>query len=131
VKPAPAFGAPDCPVHRLVQQRSRCSWESARATWLKIIGLSGDPSAPALNARRQTRRSREFTEGVAAKIHRTVWCASDCPVSQRRPRPMVGSVINGRHVAQANGHLVAPDCPVCTGQCPMHQGDRRLNGRLR
>jgi hypothetical protein len=24
---------------------------------------------------------------------------------------------------QANGHLVAPDCPVCTGQCPVRQGD--------
>jgi hypothetical protein len=30
-----------CLVHRLVLQRSHYSWESARATWLKITGLSG------------------------------------------------------------------------------------------
>jgi hypothetical protein len=36
--------------------------------------------------RRRTLRSREFTEGAAAKIYRTVRCAPDCPVSQRRPR---------------------------------------------
>jgi hypothetical protein len=81
--------------------------------------------------RRQTPRSRKFDKGVAAKIHWTVWCAPDCPVSQWRSRPTVGSAINGRHVAQANGHLVAPDCPVCTGHCPVRQGDQRLNGRLR
>jgi hypothetical protein len=44
--------------------------------------------------RRRTPRSREFTEGAAAKIHRTVRYAPDCPVSQRCPWPMVGSVIN-------------------------------------
>jgi hypothetical protein len=36
--------------------------------------------------RRRTLRSREFAKGATAKIHQTVWCASDCPVSQRRPR---------------------------------------------
>jgi hypothetical protein len=115
-------------VHRLVQQQTCCSRES---TWLKFTRLSGEPSAPALSARRRTRRSREFTEGAAAKIYRTVRCAPDCLVSQRRPRPTVGSTINGRHVARANGHLVAPDCPVCTEQCSVRQGDRRLNDRLR
>jgi hypothetical protein len=70
----------------MVQQRSLYSRELARATWLKITELSGEPSVPALNARRRTRRSREFTEGAAAKIHRTVRYAPDCPVSQRRPR---------------------------------------------
>jgi hypothetical protein len=51
-------------------------------------------------ARRWTRRSQEKDEGVAAKIHRTVRCAPDYPVSQRRPRPTVGCAINGRHVAE-------------------------------
>jgi hypothetical protein len=78
-------------------------------------GLSGEPSAPALNTRRRTRRSRKFTEGAVAEIHRTVRCALDCLVSQRSPWPTIGSAINGRHVARANGHLVALDCPVCTG----------------
>jgi hypothetical protein len=53
-KPAPACGAPNCPVPRLALRRS-C-------------------------------RSREKGEDTAAKIHRTVQCAPDCPVSQRRPR---------------------------------------------
>jgi hypothetical protein len=29
------------------------------------------------------------------------------------PAPTVGSAISGRHVACANGHQAAPDCPVC------------------
>jgi hypothetical protein len=80
-------------VHRLVLQRSRCSRELARATWLKITGLSGGaPDCPVSHQRPrsmlgwQTRRSREFTEGATAKIHRTVRCAPDFPVSQRRSR---------------------------------------------
>jgi hypothetical protein len=36
-------------------------------------------------ARRRTRRFREFAEGVATIVHRTVRCAPDRPVSQRRP----------------------------------------------
>jgi hypothetical protein len=27
-----------------------------------------------------------IVEDVAVKIHQTVWCAPDCPVSQQRPR---------------------------------------------
>jgi hypothetical protein len=39
-------------VCRLVQQRSRCSRESARATWLKITGLSdGAPDYPVSHQR--------------------------------------------------------------------------------
>jgi hypothetical protein len=52
------------------------------------------------------------------------YISRDCPVSQRRPQPTVESTINGRHVAQANGHLDAPDYPV-------RQGCRGHNGRLR
>jgi hypothetical protein len=51
----------------------------------------------------------------AAKNHRTIRCALDCPVRQRRPRPTVGSAISERRVARANGRLVTPDCPVYTG----------------
>jgi hypothetical protein len=61
--------------------------------------LSGEPSMPELNAQRRTRRSREFTEDATAKIHRTIRCVPDCPVSQRCLRSTVGSAINGRHVA--------------------------------
>jgi hypothetical protein len=38
--------------------------------------------------------------GAATKIHQTIRCAPDCPVSQRCLRPTVDSAINGRHVAE-------------------------------
>jgi hypothetical protein len=43
----------------------------------------------------------------------------------------VGRAIRGRRVARANGRLGAPDCPVCTGQCPVRQPAQSCNGRLR
>jgi hypothetical protein len=76
-------------------------------------------------------------EGAVAKNHRTVrWCTrlSGEPTA---PASMVDSVISGRRVARANGHKAAqtvrcaPNCPLCTGQCPMRQGDQRLNDWLR
>ena len=56
--------------------------------------------------------------------------SSDCPVciglfdEPAAHTPMVGSAISGRRVDFANGHQAAPDCPVC-------QGGRGCNGRLR
>jgi hypothetical protein len=53
-----------------------------------------------------------------AKIHRTVRCAPDCPVSQRSAGPTVGRGICARHVVGptiGRGHRTvrcAPDCPV-------------------
>jgi hypothetical protein len=53
-----------------------------------------------------------------AKIHRTVRCAPDCPVSQWSAGPTVGRRICARHVAEptiGRGHRTvrcAPDCPV-------------------
>jgi hypothetical protein len=97
-KSAPACGAPNCPVvHRT---------------------MSGAQAGPATNSS-LSRKSK----GAATKNHWTVRCASDYPVSQRRPRPTVGSAISGRHVPRANGQLVTPDCPV-------RQRDRRSNDRL-
>jgi hypothetical protein len=52
-----------------------------------------------------------FSPATSAKIHRTVRCAPDCPVSQRSAGPTVGRATRGR----ANGRKEAPDCPVCTG----------------
>jgi hypothetical protein len=66
-------GAPDCPVvHRTVSDAPGC-------LDLKTL-LSGI-------CRRRT-----------AKIHRTVRCAPDCPVSQRSAEPTVGRGICARHV---------------------------------
>jgi hypothetical protein len=65
-----------------------------------------------------------------AIIHRTVrWCGlSGEPTAASAT---VGRAIRGRRVAHANGRQGAPDCPVCTEQCPAHQPARRCNGRLR
>jgi hypothetical protein len=60
-----------------------------------------------------------------AKIHRTVRCAPDCPVSQRSAEPTVGRGICARHVVWptvGRRHRTircAPDCPVrqiCNGR---------------
>jgi hypothetical protein len=64
-------------------------------------------------------------------IHPTVqWCTglSGEPTAASAT---VGRAIRGRRVARANGRQGAPDCPVCTGQCPVHQLPRRCNGHLR
>ena len=42
-------------------------------------------------------------------------------------RPRNPRVTRGR----ANGLMGAPDCPVCTGQCPVRQRLQIVNGRLR
>jgi hypothetical protein len=81
------------------------------------------PVRQAASARR--RRSREFCRRRTAKIHRTVRCAPDCPVSQRSAEPTVGRGICARHVVWptvGRRHRTvrcAPDCPVrqiCNGR---------------
>jgi hypothetical protein len=66
-----------------------------------------------------------------AIIHQTVrWCTG-LSGEPTVARATVGRAIRSRRVAHANGRLGAPDCPVCTGQCPVRQPARRSNGRLR
>jgi hypothetical protein len=86
-------GAPDCPVvHRTVSGAPGC------------LGLKTPLSGI---CRRRT-----------AKIHRTVRCAPDCPVSQQSAEPTVGRGICARHVVWptvGRRHRTvrcAPDCPV-------------------
>jgi hypothetical protein len=80
-------------------------------------------------------------------IHRTVWCAPDCPVSQRSAGPTVGRAICTGHVAEPttrwrhrtvrcapdmSGAPTAPRLPTVgftiegkksgTGQCPVCTG---------
>jgi hypothetical protein len=65
-----------------------------------------------------------------AKIHRTVRCAPDCPVSQRSAGPTVGHGIRARHVAE-------PTVGRGTGLSGVHRtvrcanGSQIYNGRLR
>jgi hypothetical protein len=70
----------------------RCA-RLARANW----SLSG-------NRRRRT-----------TIIHRTVWCAPDCPVSQRSAGPTVGHAICAGHVAEPTarrGHRTVSGAPT-------------------
>jgi hypothetical protein len=48
-------------------------------------------------------------------------------VSRANGRLRIPRVTRGR----ANGHMGAPDCPVCTGQCPVRQRLWICNSRLR
>jgi hypothetical protein len=74
--------------------------------------LSGAQAGPAANSL-LSRKS----EGTVAIIHQTVRCAPDCPVSQTTPAAN-GRLRDQRTIrGQANGRMVTPDCPVCTGQC--------------
>jgi hypothetical protein len=81
--------------------------------------LSGESSAAKSSLSRKVPRR-------TTRIHRTVrWCTG------LSGEPTVGSEIGGRHVARTNGRKGAPDCPVCTEQCPVRQPTLRCNGRLR
>jgi hypothetical protein len=65
-----------------------------------------------------------------AIIHRTVrWCTG-LSGEPTVASATVGRAIRGRRVARANGRQGAPDCPVCTRQCPVRQLARRCNGHL-
>jgi hypothetical protein len=63
--------------------------------------------------------------------HRTVrWCtrlSGEPTVGQANGRTRNPHETRGR----ANGLKGAPDCPVCTGQCPVRQRLQTFNGRLR
>jgi hypothetical protein len=100
------FGTPDCPVvHRTVFGAP--GWSPAN--W----PLSGK------------------LQRCTFIIHRTVlWCTglSGEPTSASAT---VGRLIRGRRVAHSNSQLGAPNCPVCTGQCPVRQPAQSCNGRLR
>jgi hypothetical protein len=64
-------------------------------------GLSGAPGWFAVNS-----LLSEIDDGVRLKITELSGDASDCPVSQRSPTPMVGRAIFARHVDCSNGQLV-------------------------
>jgi hypothetical protein len=65
-----------------------------------------------------------------AIIHRTLrWCTGLFG-EPTATSATVGYQIRGRCVARSNGRQEAPDCPVCTGQCPVRQWLQLCNGRL-
>jgi hypothetical protein len=68
-------------------------------------------------------RSREFVGGVRLKI---TGLSGEPTVSRANGRQRNPRVTRG----QANGLMGAPDCSVCTGQCPVRQRLQFLNGWL-
>ena len=69
-----------------------------------------------------------------AKIHRTVRCAPDCPVSQRLAGPTVGRAIGARHVAEptvGKVHRTVRCAPDMSGAPTVRRSDSDSNGRMR
>jgi hypothetical protein len=101
-------GAPDCPVvHRTVSGAPGCL----------------DLKTPLSGICR--RRS--------AKIHRTVRCAPDCPVSQRSAEPTVGRGICARHVAEptvGKVHRTVRCAPDMSGAPTVRRSASESNGRM-
>ena len=106
---------------------------SQKAVLVWGTGLSGGAPDSVRCARlpRPKRPLSGFSPATSAKIHRTVRCAPDCPVSQRSARANGRPRILRATRGQANGRKGAPDCPVCTGHVRCANGSQICNGRLR
>jgi hypothetical protein len=97
---------------------------------LQFTGPSGGaPDCPVSHPRR-TRRPRKRQRGDVAIIHRTVrWCtglSGEPTVARTNGRPRNLRATRG----SSNGRRGAPECPVCTGQCPVRQRARSCNSHL-
>jgi hypothetical protein len=79
---------------------------------------------------RRSRHSRKTFNGVRLKFTGLSGEAPDCPVSQRSIAPTVGRAIRARRVGAPTVDRGVPDCPVCTGQCPVCQLPQICNGRM-
>jgi hypothetical protein len=109
----------------LVEQPRLCAvWVHRTVRWCTgqcPVRQAGSGELAALGFRRRR----------TAINHQTVrWCTrlSGEPIVDRtNGRPRNPRVTRGR----ANDQKGAPDCPVCTGQCPVHQRLWIFNGRLR
>ena len=74
-----------------------------------------------------------FSPATSAKIHRTVRCAPDCPVSQRSAGPTVGRAIGARHVAEPTvrmGHRTVWCAPDMSGAPTAPRSATESNGRM-
>ena len=81
----------------------------------------------------QTSRSRVFLRRLRLKIHRTVRCAPDCPVSQRSAGPTVGRAIGARHVAEptvGEVHRTVRCAPDMSGAPTVRRSASDINGRM-
>jgi hypothetical protein len=114
------------------REREGLGWKQPRLSSVWHTGLSG--GAPdSVRCARLAPANWPLSGNLqrrTAIIHRTVqWCTglSGEPTAASAT---VGRAIRARCVAPTNGRLGAPDCPVCTGQCPVRQRLQSCNGRL-
>ena len=116
---------------------SGCVQPKAASDW--GTGLSGvhRTVSGAPDQRGANQRLSGFSPATSAKIHRTVRCAPDCPVSQRSAGPTVGRAICAGHVAEPTverGHRTvrcANDSQICNGRlCCLRKeiGHRTVSG---
>jgi hypothetical protein len=91
------------------------------AVWVHRTVSAGSGELAALGFRRRR----------TAINHQTVrWCtglSGERTVGRANGRPRNPRATRGR----VNGQKGAPDCPMCTGQCPVRQWLWIFNGRLR
>ena len=74
-----------------------------------------------------------FSLATSAKIHRTVRCAPDCPVSQRSAGPTVGRAIGARHVAEptvGKVHRTVRCAPDMSGAPTVRRSASESNDRM-
>jgi hypothetical protein len=110
--------------------RRRCMAINHRTVrW--CTGLSGEPFTGEVVALGKRSMTYGYKSPDCPVVHRTIrWCtglSGGATVGRANGRPRNPRVTRGR----ANGQKGAPDCPVCTGQCPVRQRLQTANGRLR
>jgi hypothetical protein len=98
--------------------RRRCTAINHRTVrW--CTGLSGEPFTGEVVALGKRSTTYGYKSPDCPVVHRTVrWCtglSGEPTVGPANGRPRNPRATRGR----ANGQKGAPDCPVCTGQCPV------------
>jgi hypothetical protein len=100
-----------CPV------RQAGSWEKAALGTSTAVYGYNSPDCPVGHSQANSSLSGIHHRRTAI-IHRTVWCAPDCPVSQRSAGPTVGRAFCAGHVAEPTarrGHRSVRCAPDMSG----------------
>jgi hypothetical protein len=125
-----------CPVRQagprelaaLGTRRRRTDKNHRTVRW--CTGLSGEPSAANSSPSGKANGRCGYNSPDCPVVHRTVrWCtglSGEPTVACANGRPRNLRTTCGLLQRSAD----APDCPVCTGQCPVRQSMQRSNGRI-
>jgi hypothetical protein len=117
-------------VHRTVSGAPGWLWRTCCSRDFDVGVRYKSPDCPVSRSQAKSSASGSH-QRCTAIIHQTVrWSiglSGEPTVSRGNGRPRIPRVTRGR----ANGHIGTPDCPVCTGQCPVRQRLYICNGRLR